>query len=138
MSTMKTEYLISIEDKEKICKDEKSFANLLMINPDIKVNKHSIKFKEKSYAYENKKYIGKKSDFIYFHISISTEIENLSSDQVTPEIDEQIRQYEELLSEIKNIIFKVAFKVQTIWDDVSFFYSKLAYPLIISTFKYYN
>lgn len=129
MPKMKTEYLISIDDTQNICKDEKSFANLLMINPDIKVTRKNIKYKEKTYDYENKKYLGKKSDYIYFYIAITAEITDLS-DQVTPEQDEQIRLYEELLSEIKNIVFKVAFKVQTIWDDVSFFYSKLAYPLI--------
>ncbi|MGN1032700.1 MAG: hypothetical protein ACI4PU_04500 [Intestinibacter sp.] len=129
MPKMKTEYLVSIDDTQNICKDEKSFANLLMINPDIKVTRKNIKYKEKTYDYENKKYLSKKSDYIYFHIAITAEITDLS-DQVTPEQDEQIRLYEELLSEIKNIVFKVAFKVQTIWDDVSFFYSKLAYPLI--------
>lgn len=129
MSTMKTEYLISIDDTQNICKDEKSFANLLMINPDIKVVKKTIKYKEKTYSYENKKYLGKKSDYIYFHIAITANITDLSN-QVTPEQDEQIRIYEELLSQIKSIVFKVAFRVQTIWDDVSFFYSKLAYPLI--------
>lgn len=129
MSTMKTEYLISIDDTQNICKDEKSFANLLMINPDIKVARKTIKYKEKTYFYENKKYLGKKSDYIYFHIAITADITDLSN-QVTPEQDEQIRIYEELLSQIKSIVFKVAFRVQTIWDDVSFFYSKLAYPLI--------
>ena len=129
MPKMKTEYLISIDDTQNICKDEKSFANLLMINRDIEVSRKTIKYKGKTYDYENKKYLSKKSDYIYFHIAITADIIDLS-DQVTPEQDEQIRLYEELLSEIRNIVFKVAFKVQTIWDDVSFFYSKLAYPLI--------
>ncbi|MGM9535701.1 MAG: hypothetical protein ACI3VR_10630, partial [Intestinibacter sp.] len=129
MPKMKTEYLISIDNTQNICKDEKSFANLLMINRDIEVSRKTIKYKGKTYDYENKKYLSKKSDYIYFHIAITAEITDLS-DKVTPKQDEQIRLYEELLSEIKNIVFKVAFKVQTIWDDVSFFYSKLAYPLI--------
>ena len=59
MSKMKTEYLISIENKDNICKNEQSFANLLMINVDIKVDKNIIEYKGKFYTYKSKKYINK-------------------------------------------------------------------------------
>ena len=51
-----------------------------------------------TYDYENKKYIGKKSDYIYFRIAITAEIIDLS-DQVTPEQNEQIKLYEEKLGQ---------------------------------------
>lgn len=99
MPKMKTEYLISIDDTQNICKDEKSFANLLMINRDIEVSRKTIKYKGKTYDYENKKYLSKKSDYIYFHIAITAEITDLS-DKVTPKQDEQIRLYEEQLGQV--------------------------------------
>lgn len=98
MPKMKTEYLISIDDTQNICKDEKSFANLLMINRDIEVSRKTIKYKGKTYDYENKKYLSKKSDYIYFQIAITAEITDLS-DKVTPKQDEQIRLYEEQLGQ---------------------------------------
>lgn len=135
MQIMKTEYLISIDNKENICKDEKSFANLLMINPDIKVTSNIIKYKNTNYTYENKKYPSKKSDYTYFHITIVAEITNPKGRGGLTEkgdltSDQQVELYEELRREIRTIIRKVAYKFQIIWDDVSFYYSKLTYPKI--------
>ena len=67
MPKMKTEYLISIDDTQNICKDEKSFANLLMINRDIEVSRKTIKYKGKTYDYENKKYLSKKKRLRLFY-----------------------------------------------------------------------
>lgn len=135
MTIMKTEYLISIENKENICKDEQSFSNLLMINSDIKVDQNIIKYQDTSYTYENKRYPSKKSDYTYFHLTIGAEITNprgrgglVEKDQLTS--DQQVELYEQFRREIRTIIRKIACKFQIIWDDVSFYYSKLTYPKI--------
>lgn len=148
---MRTEYLISIENKDNICKNEQSFANLLMINGDIKVDKNIIEYKGKFYTYKSKKYINKnpknlnenkqdqkqnkkqkkekskkkKTEYNYFHITIGAEIDESNQSD--------IKAYESILRSIKIAVYKVTDKLQTIWDDVGFYYSKLAYPLMGSS-----
>lgn len=129
---MRTEYLITIDNKDNICKDEQSFANLLMINSDIKINQNTIDYKNKTYGYKNKRYIKKdnqsnKSDYIYFHLTITADIKTTTSNKQT---QSEMRTYESLLRDIRVAISKVTATMQTIWDDVSFYYSKMAYPLI--------
>lgn len=129
---MRTEYLITINNKDNICKDEQSFANLLMINSDIKVHQNTIEYKNKKYSYENKRYTQRNaesdnSDYIYFHLTITADINTTANNSQT---QAKIRAYENLLRDIRVAISKVTATMQTIWDDVSFYYSKMAYPLI--------
>ncbi|WP_368250764.1 hypothetical protein [Intestinibacter bartlettii] len=118
---MKTEYIISINGEENICNNKSSFNNLLMISKDIKVKDNKIEYKNKEFNYENKSYSNDK-DFIYFHIIIDAPIDESN--------ELELGLYEELLRNINKSIHKITNDIQVIWDDISFHYCKLAYPLI--------
>jgi cell division septum initiation protein DivIVA len=121
---VKTEYLISVNTKENICSDKKSFENLLMTNRNIKIEENKIIYKDVEYGYKNQENKISNTDIIYYHVTIE-----ILSNGVPVKV-EKINDYEVLLRDIRIILMKITSEIEILWDDLSFYYSQNAYPLI--------
>lgn len=119
---MKTEYLISVNTKENVCADKKSFENLLMTNRDIKVENNKITHRGIEYGYKNQANNIPNTDIVYYHITFEIITEAIT--------EEMIGKYEILLRDIRIILMKITSEIEILWDDLSFYYSQNAYPLI--------
>jgi hypothetical protein len=122
---LSTEYLIIIEKEASppfydLCEDIEDFNRLLKSDPDIAVESNLIIYKGKSmFGYWVKSGKIADKDQRFFHIKLTFEGE-----------DEDIENYAELLKAIRIIVYRSGGQPETLWDDVSFYYSNKAYPLI--------
>jgi uncharacterized protein YutE (UPF0331/DUF86 family) len=120
-----TEYLI-IVDKEAsaalfhLCNNVNEFNKLLQTDPDISIKNNVLTFKQAlklAYEVKTSKIGGKEQRF--FHV------------KVTYDGDEKdMEEYVSLLRSIRSIVHQAGGQPETLWDDVSLFYSQKAYPLI--------
>lgn len=118
---MKTEYLITFDEKDLICTTVKQFKQLLNTHNDICVEQHTIKYKDLSYPITLA--TGKLTDnSIYYDLII----ENFNT--------ESIDSYSDLLREIRKICQKISGR-QTIilYDGLGEYYCNLSYPIIYKT-----
>ncbi len=120
-----TEYLVIIEKKASealfhLCDSVSEFKKLLHTDPDIRISKKSCRFKQEfEYGIEivGGDVEGKEQRFFFVRIIFTGE-EN--------EIDE----YSKALRAIRGVINRSGGQPETLWDDVSGYYSQKAYPLI--------
>ncbi len=118
---MKVEYLIVISKKKEMCTTKESFLNLLKSNPNLEINLETIKYKNiLTITYNVQKgEIKKEEEFIYYHISLESAKE------------EDVDEFSNLLKSIRVVIANIGdSNIQTLWDDVTLYYSKKAYPII--------
>jgi hypothetical protein len=118
------ELLIFVDNENPLCKTESSFNSLLQSNSDITIaNKSSLKYKNFTFKYILKSdTIDKKNEKgKFFNIKIIL-------DDIT---DEKIECFSELIRQLKSIFTTVLNQLpQTLWDDISYYYSIQAYPVI--------
>ena len=118
MNEFKVEYLLIMEQGE-LCNDTKTLKNLLQATSDIVVQDEKLIFK----AIEFDFYLTKKFEDAnnrYFHLVLkSLDVSKLDD-------------FDKLLRTIRTLIFNVKGKVEVLWNDISFYYSNKAYPLINS------
>ncbi|PFM29843.1 HEPN domain-containing protein [Bacillus cereus] len=120
MSTkdLKVEYLITVKANSDFCADIKGFNSLLESNKNISINGGKINFKGIEVKYEiHTNHLEKENQRFFYTKFLFGNVKKL-------------KEFESLLSNIKEIIYKTGNAPQILWDDISFYYSKEAYPLI--------
>jgi len=120
-----TEYLI-IVDKEvsevfyHLCDSVEGFNKLLASDSDILIESKTISYKKNfkaTYNVKTSKVSGKQQRF--FHIKVIFDGD-----------EKDMEDYVKLLRSIRGIIHRSGGQPETLWDDVSLFYSQKSYPLI--------
>lgn len=119
MTNLKVEYLVIINTKNSFCNSIASFNNLLKANADISINNNKLKHKELEVDYEVQTDEMETDNQRFFHVKfVCHKIKKMS-------------QFENLLKAVRDILFKATNRqLQTLWDDISFYYANRAYPLI--------
>lgn len=118
---LKVEYLVVIETKNSFCSNITAFNNLLKSHSDITISRDKLKYKNIEVNYNVISEELPKKDERYFHLYLSNNSENINS-------------FEAVLKVVRGILFRICSNhVQTLWDDVSFYYANKAYPLIYTT-----
>lgn len=120
-----TEYLIIIEKKSsealfQLCDNINDFKKLLQKGLSIIFLKDELKFQNKitvKYSIKSGDVEGKEQRFFYILLSFDGSEDNIDI-------------YVSLLKSIKGGVYNAGGQVETLWDDISFFYSKKSYPLI--------
>ena len=117
-----TEYLIvldktSVKAYYNLINKREMFDRLIKNEAGIEIKNNKITYQKKSYEYKVRHGEVNGKEQRYFYVSISTNSE---------EFDE----YSKLLRQIKTVFFEQGFIVETLRDDISFYYSKHAYSMI--------
>lgn len=116
---MKVEYLIIIDGKVPFCRDKNSFDSFLQSNADITIKGNNFKHKKLTVKYELQGGETEADKNRFFHIKLKC------SD------DSKIEEFHELLSATSKLLYMASEKKpQILWDDVGFYYSEKAYPII--------
>ena len=123
---MKVEYLI-LKEENTYCGSKEAFLSLLVSNEDLKINGNTLKYKKNDIKItiqtDVPQLIDKKER--YFHLL-------LEKDTNEKNVESIILLIQEVCKIIKTIIYNsnYGFRINTLWDDISFYYSKQSYPLI--------
>lgn len=116
---MQVEYLIIIDGKIPFCRDKKSFDSFLQSNADITIKGSKFKHKKLTVEYELQGGETEADENRFFHIKLKC-ID-----------DSKIEEFHELLSATSKLLHMASGKKpQLLWDDVGFYYSEKAYPII--------
>lgn len=119
LEKLRTEYLVIFDLKDSICTNMTSFSNLIKSNSNIDINGDNLTYKGLNFKYFVQSNRINNEDKIYFHIKLICEEVN------------NILFFEQLLKDIRKLLTKItSSKMQTLWDDTSFYYANKAYPLI--------
>lgn len=118
---IKIEMIITVDAKEDIASNAKSFNSLLQAHPKIKIQKEILTWKDMHFIYKLQHgTVDEKNNF--FDIELKIESNNTQ---------EQYDEFTLLIREIKKIVGHfTTTPPQTIWDDISKHYASQAYPLI--------
>jgi len=120
-----TEYLIIIEKETSeafyaLCDNINEFNKLLQSDSDIKLDGSSLIYRHATnFDYEVKTNGIEGKDQRFFHVKITFNGE-----------EKDIEQYTSLLRSIRGVAHRAGGQPETLWDDVSLYYSYKAYPLI--------
>jgi len=115
------EMIVTINAKEYIASNIKSFNSLLQAHSDITINKNSLRWKSMQFEY-NIQHGNVDSENNFFDVELKIDKKD---NQVT--FDE----FTSLVREIKKIVGRfTTTPPQMIWDDISKYYASEAYPLI--------
>ena len=120
-----TEYLVIIDRASSeafyhLCEKASDFNKLLQTDPEVIVEKTVIKYKNRlKFGYEVKTNKVKGKEQRFFHIRITFDGD-----------DNDIEEYTKLLRSIRGTVHRSKGQPETLWDDVSLYYSHKAYPLI--------
>lgn len=120
-----TEYLIVIDRTASealyhLCDKVTEFNKLLQSDPEIIIEKNSVKYRNAlKFGLEVKtnKVGGKEQRF--FHVRVTFDGD-----------DKDVEDYIKLLRSIRGTVIRAGGQPETLWDDVSLYYSLKAYPLI--------
>ncbi|WLP65379.1 HEPN domain-containing protein [Bacillus thuringiensis] len=120
---LRVEYLVIVDTSNSFCASEKAFNNLLRTNSDITLQNGNLKYKnlEVEYKVQTKKLETQEEraeNKRFFHV-------HLKCNEIS-----KVNDFEGLLRVVKGLLYKVSDIQQTLWDDVSFYYSRRAYPLM--------
>lgn len=120
---LRVEFLVIVDTNNSFCANEDAFNNLLRTNSEISIENGKLKYKNLEVDYkvqtkelETQEKSNYKKRFFHIHL-IRKEISNIDY-------------FEDLLRVVRELLHKAGKPVQTLWDDVSFYYSRKAYPLI--------
>lgn len=118
MKNLTVEYLVIVETKDSILSNKKALSNFLESCSDISIKTKKLIYKGEIYEFEVITDELTANDR-YFQLKIScSEFERLE-------------EFERLLSILKDLLSRISKEdIITIWDDISFHYANLAYPLI--------
>lgn len=115
------EYLIIVEKSNTFCDSEATFNKLLQVDSTLIVSKGVIKHKGVfSYNYTLKCGEIKGKEQRYFHMHFSIESEE----------DSRLIEFLDFLKTVRTIVAKLGSNPETLWDDISFHYSKISYGII--------
>lgn len=115
---MKVEYLVIIDSESTFCRNTKSFKNFLQSDSEIIISGDKIKFRGISVCYELQEGENTNKNNKFFHIKLVCDEEVLSD-------------FSDLCRSLKKILhMNSKNSVQTLWDDISFYYSSRSYPMI--------
>lgn len=115
------EYLLIIQKVDTFCDSVEAFNRLLQVDSSITIKQGHIEFNTEftcDYQITTGEIVGKEQRFFHSRYSIKTENEN------------DIEKFSELLKSVRSSIGRLGNQPETLWDDVSFYYSKQAYPEI--------
>lgn len=114
---IRVEYFIILDKKEEYLKEEQHFDSILRMLDGVNVEKSLIKYNEVNIDYKVK------------IINIDDRIINC---QFSIEETSNIDQFEKFLRVFRTIFIKIVGveSIETLWDDIGFYYAKLAYPII--------
>lgn len=116
---LKVEYLVLIDTANGFCSNLNAFNSLLQSNSELRIEDESILFKGLTVGYNVQILDSKHKDKKFFHITFECNE------------TQEIVIFEDFLRKVRVILHKVGGnQVQKLWDDVSFYYSCKAYPLI--------
>ncbi|MCU4443439.1 HEPN domain-containing protein [Acinetobacter pittii] len=115
---MKTEYLITFDEKDLVCKNVKKFKQLLNTHDEINIQQNIIKYKNLDYPVTLA--TGKLTDgSIYYDLVIESNSNELVND------------YSELLREIRKICQKISGRqIIILYDGLGEYYCNLSYPKV--------
>ncbi|MDM9580570.1 HEPN domain-containing protein [Nostoc sp. GT001] len=132
---MKLEYLVAFEKSENFCSDVNSIKNLLQSNSRISIESDKLTYKD-----ENEESLTcnviittgevqdkKQQRYILIELTYTENPENIE-DQNT-EVFNQVRRIVRKSLGTLTVTSKSA-SINTLWDDISLYYSKKSYPLI--------
>ncbi|AFE57665.1 hypothetical protein Q7S_07105 [Rahnella aquatilis HX2] len=116
---MKVEYLVIIEIKNSFCKTKKSFLNFIQSDSEITIDGKKISFKRKVFNIDISEENSPSENNKIFHIKINNDDA------------EEINVFCDLLKTLRSLLHLASKNnIQTLWDDVGFFYSSKSYPII--------
>lgn len=121
--SLKVEYLVIVDTSNSFCASEEAFNNLFRTNSKLTLRNGKMKYKnlEVEYKVQTKNLETQESRLEnkrFFHIHL------ICSDV------SKIDVFEELLRVVRDLLHKASEVHQTLWDDISFYYSRRAYPQI--------
>lgn len=119
------EYLVIIEKKANealynLCDTVKDFHKLLSGDPNVEISGKQIRFQNSlkcTFDVSTGQVTGKTQRF--FHLKVA-----FSGDEA------QINDFLQLLKSIKGSLYRAGSPPESLWDDISLFYSQKAYPLV--------
>ncbi|MGK3129534.1 hypothetical protein ACCW76_10080 [Pantoea sp. C8B4] len=115
---MKVEYLVTIELKNSFCKTKKSFLNFLQSDSDISLSGKKAKYKGNDFDIDVVEESTPSEKHKIFHLRLAN-----SSDDL-----ELFAAFLKVIRGLLNLASNN--NIQTLWDDVSYSYSRKAYPII--------
>ncbi|KAA8670323.1 HEPN domain-containing protein [Pantoea dispersa] len=115
---MKVEYLVTIELKNSFCKTKKSFLNFLQSDSDISLSGKKAKYIGNEFDIEVVEENTPSEKYKIFHLKLASSSDDLEL------FSAFLRVIRGLLNLASNN------NIQTLWDDVSYSYSRKAYPII--------
>ncbi|MCU5635370.1 hypothetical protein BK739_07205 [Bacillus thuringiensis serovar pirenaica] len=115
---LRVEYLIIVDTKNSFCSNEEAFNNLLKSNSDISIEGEKLRYNQVEVNYKVHTNRLENGNQRYFHIEFR--FDDLS----------MIEDFEDTLRAVRDLLHKTNNKPQILWDDISFYYSNKAYPLI--------
>ncbi|MCW6092380.1 hypothetical protein LAV60_04245 [Clostridium sporogenes] len=119
MKNLTTEYMVVFNLKDSLCTDVNSFNNLIQSNADIKIKGSKLYYRELEVDYSVEAGEISNSQDRYYHLKIVCQDSS------------KMKIYEDLLKDIRVILNRTSSRnVEVLWDDISFYYAKKAYPLI--------
>ncbi len=117
-NALKVEYLVIIDSESTFCRDSQSFKSFLQSDSEIKISGDKFKFRGISVGYELQESENADKNHKFFHIKLNSDEDNISD-------------FSELCRSIKKLLhMNSKNSVQTLWDDISFYYSSRSYPMI--------
>lgn len=118
MTEFKVEYLIILKNQGSFCNSIKSFNNLLRANDEVEIKSNKLHYKDLEINFDNKTGIVTDKEQRFFNLSLTlTKTEKLDD-------------FVDFLKILREIIYKSGGNINVIWDDISFHYSTLSYPII--------
>lgn len=121
LNMYRVEYLITVDPKDKFCISIPAFNSLLATLDGLAVSSNELEFGNAKYGYEIQ--IGE----------ISSDKQKFFHLKLTCHAEKDLKAFSELLRAIRMVLHKASGKpVQSLWDDISFFYAQKSYPLIYS------
>jgi hypothetical protein len=118
MKEYKVEYLIILKNQGSFCNSIKSFNNLLKANDEIEIKSNKLEYKSLEINFENKTGVVTDKEQRFFNLTL------------TLTKTEKLEDFIDLLKVLREIIYKSGGNINVIWDDISFYYSTLSYPII--------
>lgn len=119
MQSFKVEFLIAVDRKEVFCNSINSLNNFLKSSEEITVSDNFIEYDSLKIEYEVQMGDIATENQRYFHIKLTSNNKS------------EIEKFERFLKNIRTLLFKASSQqVQVLWDDLSYYYTNQAYPLI--------
>lgn len=121
---IKVEYLIFKEAKAELCADVDTFNNLLKTNATLKIENEKLTHENLEVGYRIQ--LGKiaNTDKSFFHVEFQL------NDPALDDNPALIDNFSSLLRAVRSSISLIMKSPIILWDDISLYYSKKAYPII--------